>query len=54
MIHSNSHFTAGTNRQPLDDSGDILDAFIFDDEFDDFLDQHVLAIRESLADFHNA
>jgi hypothetical protein len=32
---------------------ETLDAFLLDDEFDDFLDRHVAAIRESLADFRN-
>jgi len=31
-----------------------LDEFFIDDEFDDFLDQHVAQIRDSLADFRNA
>ena len=31
-----------------------LDRFFLDDDFDDFLDRHVLALRESLADFRNA
>jgi len=30
-----------------------IDAPLIDDEFDDFLDQHVFALRESLADFRN-
>jgi hypothetical protein len=29
------------------------DAWPIDDEFDDFLDRHVAAIRDSLADFHH-
>ena len=31
----------------------ISTAFLIDDEFDDDLDRHVAAIRESLADFRN-
>ena len=30
-----------------------LDALLIDDESDDFLDRHLAAIRESLADFRN-
>ena len=29
------------------------DAWLIDDEFDDFLDHHVAALRESLADVHH-
>ena len=30
-----------------------LDACLIDDEFDDFLDRQLFAIRETLADFRN-
>jgi hypothetical protein len=45
--------TAATSRQPLDDSAEALDALLFDDESDEFLDRQIFAIRESLADFRN-
>jgi hypothetical protein len=52
MIYQPSHRTAAPSHQPPMDA-DALDAFLLDDEFDDFLDRHVAAICESLADFRN-
>ncbi len=51
MSYHNSHRAAATSRQrPIDTE---TDAFVIDDEFDDFLDRELLAIRESLADYRN-
>jgi hypothetical protein len=52
MTNRNNHRNARTSDTPL--TGIDLDAFLIDDEFDDSLDRHVSAIRESLADFRNA
>jgi hypothetical protein len=52
MHHQPSHRTATPRHQPPRDAA-AIDAFLIDDEFDDFLDRHVAAIRESLADFRN-
>jgi hypothetical protein len=52
MIHLDSNRIAGTNDKLL--AGIDPDAFLIDDEFDDYLDRHVAAIAESLADFRNA
>ena len=52
MTHLNSHRTAANRPHPPAHAAD-LDAFLIDDEFDDFLDSHVAEIRESLADFRN-
>jgi hypothetical protein len=53
MIYQPSHRTATPHHQPPRDAAEI-DAFLLDDEFDDFLDRHVATIRESLADFRNS
>jgi hypothetical protein len=52
MIYQLSHRTDTPRHQPPMDAA-ALDAFLLDDEFDDFLDRHVAAIRETLTDFHN-
>jgi hypothetical protein len=52
MTYQPSHHPAAPRHQPPRDA-DALDAFLLDDELDDFLDRHVAAIRESLADFRN-
>jgi hypothetical protein len=52
MINQPSHRTAKPHRQPPMAAAEI-DASLLEDEFDDFLDRHVAAIRESLADFRN-
>jgi hypothetical protein len=52
MTYQPSHRPAPPSHRPPMDA-DALDAFLIDDEFDDFLDRHVAAIRESLADFRN-
>ena len=52
MTYQPSHRTATPRHRPPMDA-DALDAFLPDDEFDDFLDRHVAAIRESLADFRS-
>jgi hypothetical protein len=49
MTHPNGHRTAAKRPHPPAHAAD-LDAFLIDDEFDDFLDSHIAAIRESLAD----
>jgi hypothetical protein len=51
MTRLNGNRTDATKQQP---SGKpILDAYLIDDEFDDFLDHELLAIRETFADFCN-
>jgi hypothetical protein len=52
MSYQPSHHTAATRHQPPMDAAEI-DALLLDDEADDFLDHHVAAIRESLADYRN-
>ena len=50
MTHQPSRRTAATcHRPPIDPAG--LGAFLVDDDFDDFLDREIDAIRESLVDF---
>jgi hypothetical protein len=51
MKHLGSNRTAGTNDRPL--TGIDPDVFLIDDEFDDFLDRQVFALRESLSDYRN-
>ena len=52
MTYQPSHRPATPRHQPpMDD--DALDAFLLDDEFDDFLDRQIASLRESLADFRN-
>ena len=53
MPHLNNPRAAATRHQPPVEAALDPDAFLIDDEFDDYLDRHVLAIRESLADFRN-
>jgi hypothetical protein len=53
MIHQTRHRPAASRHQPPMDA-DALDAFLIDDGFDECLDRHVAAIRDSLADFRNA
>ena len=50
MTRLNSNRTDATNQQPAGNPD--LDACLVDDEFDDFLDRELLAIRD-LADFRN-
>ena len=52
MPYQPSHRTAAKRPQPPMDAAEI-DALLLDDEADDFLDRHLAAIRESLADFRN-
>jgi hypothetical protein len=52
MKYLTSNCTAGTSNEQLGDTAADLDAFVIDDEFDDFLDREIFAIREQ-ADFHN-
>ncbi len=52
MTHLSNERIDTTRHQPPADDFD-LDAFLIDDEFDDFLDRHVAGIRESLNDFRN-
>ncbi len=51
MPYQPSPRTAATRHQPP--MAAEIDALLIDDEFDDFLDRQVFAIRESLADFRN-
>jgi hypothetical protein len=44
--------TAATSQDARIDPAE-LDSFFLDDQFDEFLDRHVAAIRETLADFRN-
>jgi hypothetical protein len=50
MTHLNSNHIETTKQQPGSNAG--FDAYLIDDEFDDFLDRELFAIRE-LADFRN-
>jgi hypothetical protein len=52
MPYQPSHRPAANRPQPRIDAAEV-DALLIDDEFDDFLDSHIAAIRESLADFRN-
>ena len=52
MMHLNSNRNAGTIDRTQGKTAAELDAFLIDDEFDDFLDREIFAIRE-LADFRN-
>jgi hypothetical protein len=47
------HSTRPAKTRPQRRDAAELDALLIDDELDDFLDRHVAAIRESLADFRN-
>lgn len=51
MTRTNSHRNDPAKQPP---SGRVeRDAYLIDDEFDDFLDRDLAAIRETLADFRN-
>jgi len=50
MQHTNSNRTDATQQQ-LDNAN--LDAYLIDEEFDDFIDCELLAIRETFADCGN-
>ena len=52
MTYHASHRTATPRHQPPM-QGDALDAFLPDDEFDDFLDRQIASLREAPADFRN-
>ena len=52
MPYTHSHRNDATRHQPPLAPAD-LDRLLIDDEFDDDLDRHVAAIRESLADSRN-
>jgi hypothetical protein len=52
MKHLISNRTAETSDKPLGEIASNVDTFLIDDEFDDFLDREIFAIRE-LADFRN-
>jgi hypothetical protein len=52
MPYQLNHRPAAKGPQPMDAAE--IDALLLDDEADDFLDRHVAAIRESLANFRNA
>ena len=51
MTRTNIHRIDATKPQPA--GAFDLDAYLIDDEFDDFLDRQLFAIRETLADFRN-
>ncbi len=53
MLHQNSHRPAATRHQQPMQGSTNPDGFLIDDEFDDYLESQVFALRESLADFHN-
>jgi hypothetical protein len=53
MTYQYNPRSAAKRPQPPMNAAEI-DALLLDDEADDFLDRHVAAIRESLADFRNA
>ncbi len=46
------HATAPRHLPPIDAAK--VDTLLLDDEFDDFPDAEIAALRESLADFRNA
>jgi hypothetical protein len=50
MTYQPAHRNAAKKPQPPMHTAE-LDALLLDDEADDFVDRHVTAIRESLADF---
>jgi hypothetical protein len=52
MTYQPSHRTAAPRHQPPTDAA-APDAFLLDDEFDDFLDRQIASLRESPADFRN-
>lgn len=52
MTYQPSHRPATPRHEPPIDAG-ATDAFLIDDEFDDFLDRELFSIRETLADFRN-
>jgi hypothetical protein len=52
MIYQPSHRTATPSHRPPMDAA-ALDAFLLDDEFDDFLDRQIASLREAPADFRN-
>jgi hypothetical protein len=49
MAYPHSNQPGPNNDQPGVAAADALDAFFLDDDFDDSLDRHLFAIRESLA-----
>lgn len=52
MTRTNGHRIETAKQNPP--LGDLdLDAYLFDDEFDDVLDRELFAIRETLTDFRN-
>jgi hypothetical protein len=51
MTRLNSNRSDATMQQPAGHAE--FDPCLIDDEFDDFLDRELFAIRESLADFRN-
>jgi hypothetical protein len=51
MTHTSSNRIDTAKPHPI--SKVDLDAYLFDDEFDDFLGRELFAIRDSLADFRN-
>jgi hypothetical protein len=52
MAYTHRNADAATIAGPLDDIAN-LDAFLIEDESDEFLDRHLAAIRESLSEFRD-
>ena len=52
MSYQPSHRTAATRHQPTRDAARI-ETLLIDEEFDDFADAEIAAIRESLPDYRN-
>jgi hypothetical protein len=50
MIYQRCTLDTATVTRPSGDCTD-LDAFLIEDDADEFLDRHLAAIRESLSDF---
>jgi hypothetical protein len=51
MTRFNSNRTDATKQQPIGIAD--LDAYLIDDEFDDFLDRELLATCETFVNFRN-
>jgi hypothetical protein len=52
MIQQHSHRHAATRHEEATADSDI-DAYLIDDQDDEFLDRTLADFRESLADFHS-
>ena len=49
MSYPHASRTAATSHHPLDDSADLLDAFLIDSDFDDSRDQYCLIAEATRA-----